>query len=184
MFDVESADNIEMFNAISGMRHRGKPYDLTNPEDLKQAFLLTVAACMDYRRYWFQLLRIEEETDESLEHYDTATWLNMNLAPEKTDSLIMEAIGSLNETSYLFRMVAERAERNCALILKAVLSSPPDTQKSVLGQVYSIPKKELDARIAELFEGLLEVDLHYNMQENRDEFLALMKNMWGNNGVE
>ncbi len=53
----------------------------------------------------------------------------------------------------------------------------------MLGRAYQIPKKELDARIAELFEGLLEVELHYNMQENRDEFLALMKNMWGNDSA-
>ncbi len=49
----------------------------------------------------------------------------------------------------------------------------------MLGADYNIPAKEQDARIKELFEELNETDTHYKVQDNRDEFLALMKNMWG-----
>jgi hypothetical protein len=179
MFDRKDAENIEKINAFMGMQHRSTPYDLTNTDDLNQAFLLTVAAFMDYRKYWLELCRIDEDMDESLEYYDTATWLNMSLAPEKMDSLVVEAIRSLRDTDALFYELSERAQKNCSVILKAILTSPHETQKAVLGQAYAIPEKEIDAKIEELFDDLEGVELHYGMEENREEFLAHIKNVWG-----
>jgi len=179
MFDKENAENIEKINAGLGMRHRSTPYDLTNPDDLAQAFLLTVAACMDYRRYWRKLEGIAEEFDESVEHYDTATWIDMGYAPEKADELAFEAAGTVAETADLFHMLMERGDRNCAAILKVILSASADVQKKVFGTAYAIPANELDAQIEELFEGLDETDVHYEMGKNRDEFLQLMEAKWG-----
>jgi len=180
MFDKENADNIEKINAFMGMRHRSTPYDLTNPDDLRQAFLLTVAACMDYRGYWRSLENIAENLDESVEHYDTVTWINMGRSPEKADDLAMEAVEALSEASNVFDQMIERADRNCTVILKAVLSASPAVQKDVLGRTYSLPANELDKRIKELFDGLDEIDMHYQMDENRDAFLKLMEAMWEN----
>ncbi len=147
MFDKQNADNIEKFNAGSGMRHRSKPYDLTNPDDLSEAFLYTVAASMDYRRYWRDLMHMEEEVDESFETYDVAAWLNMSVAPQKTDMLMVEAIGMLRETTDLFEKLMERADKNLVSLLKIILSTPAETQMSVLGANYSIPAKDLDAKM-------------------------------------
>jgi hypothetical protein len=180
MFDKNNSDNIEKFNAFYGMKHRSTPYDLTNSNDLKQAFLLTVAACMDYRRYWMELTNIEEQFDESIEYYDTATWINMGLSPENADELAFETTGLLRATTDSFYTLMERGERNCAVILKAILSATANAQKAVWGKSYSIPEGTLDDEIKALFEGLDEVETHYNMEKNRDEFLALMEAKWGN----
>jgi len=178
MFDRENAENIEKINAFMGMRHRSTPYDLTNPDDLKQAFLLTVAASMDYRRYWRSLENIAEEFDESLEYYDTAAWLNMSLNPGKSDVLSMEAAGMLSVTSDIFSQLIERADRSCTTILKAILAAPAAVQQDVLGRAYSIPANELDERIKILLEGLDESDMHYQMEKNREAFIELMESMW------
>ncbi len=178
MFNQIDAENIEKLNAGSGMKHRSTPYDMTNADDLAEAFLYSVAASMDYRRYWRELMQIEEEVDESFEVYDPAAWINMSVAPHRTDPLMTDAIGSLRETTDLFEELTERADNNLSFVLKTILSSPVDTQKAVLGSSYNIPDKELDGRIGELFDGLSEVDTHYNVQENRDEFLSMMKQLW------
>lgn len=179
MFDKENADNIEKINAGLGTRHRSTPYDLTNPDDLSQAFLLTVAACMDYRRYWRSLERICEEFDESVENYDTASWINMGYKPEKADELAMDAAGAVGEAADIFWEIIERSDRNCAMIIKAILSAPTEVQKKVWGKAYSIPVNERDTKIKKLFEGLLESDVHYAIPDNRDEFLRLMDAVWG-----
>ena len=46
-----SEEAIARINARLGAGHRVKPYDLTKPDDLKQALLVTVAAYRDYRHY-------------------------------------------------------------------------------------------------------------------------------------
>ncbi len=167
-----------------GMSHRIKPYDLNNPEDMRQLFLLSTAAYMDYTRYWLGLANIEEGMDEGLEYYDTATWLNMTEAPEKTDDLAMEATGALRETTELFNDLRERAEEQCAQVLHILLSAPADIQTAVLGSAYSIPEEERDERIGEVFEVLIDVEPHYVMEENRDEFLTAIRDAWAEARLE
>lgn len=178
MFDRENAEHIEKFNAHTGMKHRSTPYDLTNPADLKQAFRLTVAACMDYRDYRRTMEQVYENFDESIEYYDTASWINMGYDPEKADTLSMEALGALSETSDLFGQLAERADRSCTVILKAILASPPDVQREVWGRAYSFPPEEVDHRIAGLFEEIDEAETHYEMEKNLTEFLSVMAAVW------
>jgi hypothetical protein len=179
-FDRETAKNIEtVLNGMMGMSHRTKPYDLNSAEDMSQLFLLSTAAYMDYQRYWLALSNIDEEMDESLEHYDPATWLNMTVAPEKTDELAMEAISSLSETVNLFSRLMDRAKEQCVLVIGALLSAPASIQNAVLGRAYAIPEDERDERIEALFEGLDDVEPHYNMEKNRDEFLAVIEKTWG-----
>jgi len=149
VFDKENADKTEEINAFMGMRHRSAPYVLNNPDDLKQAFLLT--------------------------DYDTASWLNMDRIPDKTDELATDAACVMAGVSDIFWQLIERAEKNYAMIIKAILSAPPNVQEYVPGKAYSIPAEELDSRIKELFEGLDEIDLYYQMEKNRDAFLKLME---------
>lgn len=170
-FDKENAENIRKINAGFGTKHRSTPYDLNNADDLSEALTLTIAAYMDYTYYWCSLGQIEESFDESLEHFDTASWINMTYRPEKADELALGAAASLRETEDLFRELAQRAEKNCAAMLKAALSAPSETQKRVLGQVHNIDPSGLDALLEALFEGAAELDYKYSIPDNRDAFL-------------
>ena len=63
-------------------------------------------------------------------------------------------------------------------LLKAVLYSPPTTQKAVLGCAYKIKQQEMDGLIEGLFDIIGETDYHHPMHENRDAFLELLKEQW------
>ena len=180
LFDKENLRIIKTINAGMGTRHRDKPYDLNNTDDLKQALLLTIAAYRDYWHYWVTLESINENFDESLEYYDTATWFSLGNAPGKADELSLTAAATLNKARHAFEGLAERAKENCALIIKAALSTPPTTQKDVLGRSYEFKPDEIDDRIDELLGELDEKPYHYEMPKNRDALLKLMKEKWSN----
>lgn len=132
---------------------------------------------MDYNHYWLELETLSENMDESLEYYDPATWINMTLNPEKIDVLVTEAIASLGETADLFSRLSKRAEKNLAGVLKIMLSLPKEIQLTVLGEYYNIGAAKLDKVVSELLDDDSELDYHYNMEDNRDEFLKHLKNV-------
>lgn len=178
MFGDYSEEAMQRINARLGAGHRVKPYDLTSAADLKQALLVTVAAYRDYWNYKNTLIELEENYDESLEYCDTASWLDMGCAPEKADVLTVEGMTVLNAASDVFDKLTERAKRNCVKIVKAVLSAPPATQKTVFGHEYKIEPQGMDARIDELFDMLDETDYHHSMPENLNAFLEVMNEQW------
>ena len=157
---------------------RGKGNDLTKPEDLKHALTLAVAAWRDYCHYSGTLSVLIESFDESVEHYDTASWFNMSLSPGKVDELTTEGMDALNTASVAFDKLSDRAKDQCVMILKKALDASPETQKVVLGKTYRGEQSELDARIEELFDALLEADYHHAIPENYDEFLLVMDEVW------
>ena len=177
MFDKETRKAVELANARLGTDHRIKPYDLNNAADLKHALPLAVGAYRDYRHYADVLLELGESFDESLEHFDIASWLNMGT--EKADTLSDDCAGSLNAAHEFFDDLMERAKENFAIILKAVISAPPSTQKSVLGRAYKINPKELDERINGLIEALNDVEYHHPIPDNFDAFIKLIGEEWG-----
>ncbi len=89
MYDEKTKANIEIYNAGTGMSHRTQPYDMSNISDLKEVFKYTVAACMDYRQYWFELSNLQGQFDESFETFDPGAWLNMITDPKKSDKLML-----------------------------------------------------------------------------------------------
>lgn len=178
MYKIENAQLIEKLNMALGTKHRSKPYDLTNPSDLKHALEYAVGAYRDYRHYAAELDNLFESYDESLEHYDPASWFYMGRSSEKTDALSAECAGALNHALQMFEMMTERAKDNCALILKIALTSPPDTQEIVLGRAYNIEVHELDKMIEELFFTLVEVEYDVAIPVNFANFIELMQEMW------
>ena len=178
MFDKEDNENIRRFNAFSGMKHRNKPYDLNSAADLTDALLLAVAAYRDYWYYQITLDNLVESYDESLEYYDTASWINLGLAPDKVDDLAYDGVSALDEALRTFESITERAKEKCILIITAILSTPPATQEAVLGRAYKIDPDEMDEKIEALLDALDETEYHYPMEENRDALLALMKVHW------
>ena len=176
MFSKEDRKNVEILNAALGTKHRSKPYDLNNAADLKQALTLAVAAYRDYCNYTLVLSGLDEDFDESIEHYDIVSWINMGT--EKADNLTADCVGSLGITLGLFDELKERAKENFTLLLNAVLSTPPSTQKAVLGQAYKISADEIGYKIAELFDILDEIEYTNPIPENFDIFIKLIDEQW------
>ena len=179
MFDKEKAEVIKKMNAALGMSHRTKPYDVKNPADLEHALLLAVSAYRDYRHYYFELMEIDEQWDESLEYYDLASWFFSAVDAEKMDVLACEAVSAMDNVLDAFNNLSDRAEEHLAMILKAILCASSDVQMKVLGYAYEVEQEDMDARIVELIEKYDETDYCYNMEENRDNLLTVMWEKWG-----
>ena len=178
MFDKEDAANTRRLNEVLGTDHRSKPYDMNKAEDLQHALTMTVAAYRDYTHYSLTLDGLADDFDESVEHFATASWINMTLNPDKVDKQIVKCVTSLNKASGCFRDLADRAKENFVFFLRAVLATPPATQKAVLGQAYKIEPEEWSERMEELFEDFIEVEYKPSIPDNWNAFLELLKAQW------
>ena len=178
MFSKDQMKIIELMNTHMGTNHRSKPYNLTKAADLVQALTLAVAAYRDYWYYETTLDNIIGDFDESLEHYDPASWFYMGNAPEKADSLAMDCASALSTAISKFGEIADRARNNLELILKVVLTAPTDTQNEVLGCAYNIGAEEIEEKLEDLFEALDDAEYHTPIPDNFDTFLKVLKKEW------
>jgi len=176
MFDNESVRAIELLNYFSNMEHRTGPYDLNKIEDLKHALKMAVAAYCDYDHYDQTLNNLVEWFDESLEHYDTVTWINMTREPSNTDGLAMKCAASLSKASNNFAKLRRRAKENLSVILKVVMTAPDAVQQDVLGKVYDISADDIDNRLNDLYFYHLETaEYQYAIDDSLDVFLKSMR---------
>lgn len=178
MFDSESAKYIEILNYYLGMEHRTESFDLTKTEDLKQALQLAVGAYRDYYHYQCTLGSLVEHFDESLEHYDTVSWISMGIAPEKADSLSMECAASLADAYDNFYDIAGNAEDYLSLLLKIILTAPNAVQYDILGGAYEISPNEIEERLDDLYTSLSYADYHHAIPDNLSTFLEVLKEEW------
>jgi hypothetical protein len=178
MQEKYTAEAIRKINSIMGAGHRVRPYDLSNAADLKEALLVTVAAYRDYQENQDRLAGLEEDFDESLEYCDIAVWLDLAHGEDEIDSLTVEGFSSLIAAADAFGRLEERARKNCARIVKAILTASPATQRNVLGCAYKIEPQEIDEKTEALFEMLQEAEYHQAMPDNLEVFLEIMKEQW------
>jgi hypothetical protein len=178
MLSKYTEDVVDRINARFGAGHRVKPYNLKNADDLKQALLVSVAAYRDYKNYRDELIGISDSFDESIEYCDTATWLDLENAPDEADELVTQGFASLAASIASFDALTERAKANLTKTIKAVLSAPSAVQIAVFGHEYRIAPKEIDTRINGLFIMLDETEYYQAMPENLNVFLHLMQEQW------
>lgn len=86
-------------------------------------------AFLDYTSYYNQLSDLVEEYDESLEYYDTATWINLTVNDQKVDKLSYKAYKALIKTEEVFNDLVNSSEKECTEALKIVLKSDGKLQK-------------------------------------------------------
>jgi tetratricopeptide (TPR) repeat protein len=151
---------------------------LKNTAELKRVLPLTVAAYRDYRHYWGELGLLAEDFDESLEHFDSTTWYNMILARKETDDYAMNCITALNESIRAFDEIMEQAAEGLTILLKAILSLPPEKQIQVFERAFKIEPQQLDEVIEQMFEAFDEVEYRYAVPENYEDFLKLIDEVW------
>jgi tetratricopeptide (TPR) repeat protein len=164
---------------IGGIKHMYMRIgEIKNIEELKEAFPFVVAAYRDYWHYTTVLYGVEEDFDESLEHFDSATWISMSKIPAKADELTVDCVSLLRETSSAFEEIAERAKENLAVNLKAVMLLLPTEQKILFDKAYKINPETIDAEIEGLLTILDEEDYHHSVPENFKTFLKVMEEVW------
>ena len=178
MIDRDTATIIEAVNKKLGTTHRTEPFDFRRSADLKEALTLAVAAYRDYWHYAGILLNLDERFDESLEHFDIATWVNVALAPEKTDDLAIKCACSLEETLKYFTEIEERAKEHLTSILLVVLTAPKAVQCDVLGNAYDIDPNEIDERLDDLFEAFCKTEYPYTILKSFETFLNVLNEQW------
>jgi len=175
MLNDEDKNIIKSMNTILGTNHRSEPYNLVSDDDLRQALLFAVAEYRDYCNYENIISKLSGDFDESLEHYDTASWFHLGYAPEKADTLALDCVSALNNATSKFYELTKRARGKLDVILKVALSAPTATQNAVLGCEYNIEPQDIDNWIKSLLNMLDETEYHYEMDKNFEMLLDLMK---------
>jgi len=178
MYDYDSVKYIEVLNNYLGTEHRTESFDLSKTGDLKQALELAVGAFRDYFHYEITLDELVEHFDESLEHYDTATWVNMSRSPDKTDSLAVECAARLSDALGGFQELSKRAEEYLSVIMKIILTAPNEVQHEILGGAYCISPKEIEERLEDLFTEVCESEYQYAIPDSLNAFLETLREEW------
>jgi len=178
MVDYDSARQIEILNKYLGMGHRIEDHNLAETSELKDALEYAVAAYRDYHHYMGTLIGLVESFDESVEYFDTVSWVSMTRAPEKVDDLIMDCVGSLSEAANNFADLADRAEKQLALLMKVTLTAPTAAQLEILGKSFDIAPSDIDDWLEGLFVALSYADYHCAIPDNFKEFLAVLEAGW------
>ena len=178
MIDYDTARHIEVLNKFLGMEHRLDGYDLSDTADLKGALEYAVAAYRDYDHYKSMLGGLIESFDESVEYFDTASWVNMTRAPDSSDSLIMDCVSSLMDAHSSFAELADRAEKHLAVMMKVAVTAPTAIQLEILGKSFDISPSEIDGWLDGLFMAMSYADYHRSIPENFNEFLTVLEAGW------
>jgi len=163
-----------LLNHISGLKHRTKPFDINNKEDLEEMLKIKVCALSDYMEYGRELENILELLDESIEYFDTSTWLSFTHDGHKPDKLLIRCYDSVREASDNFEKLVSRTEKEVLEVLKIILNSNENLQIDILG--FSLRKiKNVNKKLKEAVENAYEIEYEYNMEKAFDKFKEFLR---------
>lgn len=169
-YDKKSRERIEMINQALNMKHRSQPYDFTNIEDIKDAFMYTVAEFMDFKNYSSELGELLEKYDESMEYYYPVTWLDSIDDKDKHDRKVQKAYSSLRKACDDMQVLADRSEKEVIKLIRHLLSGNKEFRIDVFGKAYIYD----DAKMSEIIDSSYEILNTYSVEESRDTFIELM----------
>ena len=178
LFDSENRRVINTLNAGLGTKHRTKPYNLNNPDDLKHALTMAVGAYRDYHHYKRELLGVAEDFDESLEHYDTITWVNQGSEFDNTDVESEKCVDAVGVAISAFEKIESRAKEHFVRTLAMILSASPELQRAALGRPYYVSDENMEAEIEKLIEALDESEYHRSIPKNFELLMEIMADEW------
>lgn len=174
LFDRENLEKIKLLNEKSGMSHRTKPYDLNNLKDLDELLKFKVCAFLDYQEYELTIDDVLEHFDESMEYYDTATWLNGSIETNNPDKLLEKCYYSIRKAADDFNKLTQRTEKECKEALYTVINGSEEIQKSILG--FTVKKGiNLDEIIENVFDEIADLEYEYNMEKAYENFKTYLR---------
>lgn len=169
-YDKQSRERIEMINQALSMKHRSQPYDFTNIEDIKDAFMYTVAEYMDFKDYSSELGELLEKYDESMEYYYPVTWLDSIDDKDKHDRKILKAYSSLRKAGDDMQVLAERSKNEVIKLIRLLLSGSKEFRIGVFGKAYIYD----DVKMSEIIDSSYDILNTYSVEKSHESFLELM----------
>ena len=137
-------------------QYLNRPYDLSNPHELKKLLVDTVTVYMNCQLNWVNAESVLEDFDETLENSDFSTWFRTVSDPDSVDSLTSDAYSSLKNSGNLLLKIANREQNNLSSVLKTIFATPLDIQKMVLGVDCDVPTEEADNVLEEMYDIIWE----------------------------
>ena len=155
----EEREKVEELNFTLGSKHRTKPYDFKNPDDIIEATVMATAEYCDMAYYWSTIENILDELDESLETFYPEEWVKHSKTNNKyfnqADCHLEKASDALNE-------LMDQAEEKCKEMWNIAIFNSSNEVMKYFFEEEMIIKKEIINFI--LNEKLIEVygDIDYN----------------------
>jgi hypothetical protein len=169
-FDKDDAEHIRMLNAASGYNHRSKPYNLNNPDDLSEMLQYAVGEFSDYRKYFFNLVKISEDFMAMTEKTQAAPWLNKGKGG-KDSRFIENTHVIVNSASIYMGHMSVIATAKCEHALRIALEAPAHFQERIFGKAYTLSKDELDDFIKSFFEHADDCEYLHAIPDNYSNFV-------------
>jgi hypothetical protein len=172
----EESENIKKLNKILGTQHRSKPYNFKNPDDIIYATVMATAEYLDLANYWMTLYEVDESFDESLEHYDTAAWINIGLKGSTERKDIDRALSSLRKTTSVFRELMDTSEEKCTAMWYIVFfSSSSNVREHFFGQLEDYNEATIKKALEKTIENIFEIEYNGNVETSSRNFAMALK---------
>lgn len=172
----EDRENIEILNAYSGLSHRVAPYDFKKDEDIIEATTMATAEYVDYAYYWGQINDVLENFDESLEYFDTASWINIGLKGTANDKLSDLAYKSLDKTEGYFSKLLNQAEEKCVHMWRIVFfNSNAKVIKHFFGKSVRFDAEIIESIFEDFYEVVNETKYAYSIEANVKNFCKTLR---------
>jgi hypothetical protein len=167
-FDKEDTELIKLLNAASGNRHRFRPYDLNNPDDMAEMLEFAIGEYCDCLSYLRRVESVKESFDETVESTGAKAWLE----GKRRKSFVANTSIVLKSVKANMELLSAKATDRCMNAMRMALEAPPMHQARIFGKVHKLNEEKIDAFIAEFFEQAKNSTFHYEIRKNYDEFVA------------
>jgi hypothetical protein len=145
---------IKAVNTALGMKHRSKPYDLKNIDDLVEATKMITGELLDTWQCYSLINTACEIYDEAMEHYHTAAWADPD---SHGDSIYVDAHERIEELEDTMCSILMDLEDECRTLWEAVLNNAGCSQY-FFNEVIDISGTDMEAVFERVFEQLHDME--------------------------
>lgn len=164
---------IEAVNTALGMKHRSKPYNLKNINDLIEATKMITGELLDTWHCYSLINSACEIYDEAMEHYHTAAW---HAPASHSDSIYVDAHERIEELDGTMGLILMELEDECSTLWKAVLNNA-DCSRYFFNEDIDINGKDLDAIFERVYEQLPEMEYNTVIETSTRSFAKILIEM-------
>ena len=169
-FGKDDRELIEAVNESLGMKHRSRPYDLKNLDDLIEAATMISAELLDMWHCYSMVSSANEIYDEAMEHYHTAAWTD---PASHRDSIYVDAHEQIEELDGTLGLILMELEEECNTIWQAVLHNA-DCTRHFFKRDIDIIDRDLEPIMERVFERLSEMEYTSVIETSINSFVKVL----------